>query len=143
SDLHTVFMSSTAKGGSLVRVDTTDDGNGTLDWNPASTNELYDRGRLTIQRAMDEAEAMFPTRPVVFGGVIWWQGNDMSATDPPWTEYEAALHDLLTAYGEDVLNGTDPRLHTGRFYYLNSAVRRDDPYPPPNPNHPDYHFAFD
>src|SRR5690606_33794910 len=121
-----------SKGGSLVRVDTTPDGNGLQDWNPASSGELFDQGKATIANAMAKARAQFPNDHVVFGGVLWWQGNDLGSTHPDgffdgtWEDVRQAYADLLYHFGEDVANNPAHAGYGGRFYFMNSPVKRDE-----------------
>jgi hypothetical protein len=118
---HVLFMSSSAEGGSrLVH----SDGN-PEDWHPTS-GEIYPSAKGIIQNAMLEAEAYFTdtqteTYEIVFGGVLWIQGNDLRDALSPWPEYHAALYDLLEAYGEDVV-----AVGGGGFYSVNSNIPKNE-----------------
>jgi hypothetical protein len=121
-----LFVSSAALGGSEIRPTA-----GDPDWHPTS-NELYADGIATITSAMQEAQALAASLPgdqsVVFGGVLWNQGNDLMDIPPPWTAYTDALRDLLTAFEEEVIRGPDLNLHDGRFYFINTSIRGDQDY---------------
>jgi hypothetical protein len=128
-----LFMSSVALGGqsllpeSAGRVVANPD---TLDWSPSSDGELYDLGVATIDAAMTRANALVdslaPTYEVVFGGVLWIQGNDLRDIPPRWTAYRDALHGLLDAFHNDVIEGAavsgDFDYVDARFYHVNTPV---------------------
>jgi hypothetical protein len=136
---HVLFMTSGAKGGSTLF----DNEGNPLDWSLEPGNDLFPDGVQAIKDAMEIADEMFddPETDVVFGGVLWNQGNDLFEveTDPyPWVGYRAALHAHLEGFAEFVLNDpTDPRLAEGRFYFINSGAYRADELTQA------YYFAYD
>jgi hypothetical protein len=137
---HILFMSSGAKGGSTLL-----DRDTPLDWSLLPGNVLFSEGVQAIQDAMDEARAMFPnpqTHEIVFGGVLWNQGNDFFHVFPdgtvnsyPWDDYRADLHAHLQAFADAVL--ADPNLASGRFYFINAGAFREDAL------NGEYYYAYD
>ncbi len=127
---HLFFLSSAARGSTLVSpVEPRVTPNPDLDWHPDSDDdELYAAGLAAISGAMTAAAIEFPASEgytVEFGGVLWNQGNDFRQPGqlPPWTSYRGYLHDLLTAFGEDVVAGAAVGPYPdARFYYINALL---------------------
>jgi hypothetical protein len=138
-----LFMSSVTLGGKHVLPDS--GGRvvrdlSSFDWSPASDDELYDLGVATIDAAMHRADSLVGSLQyaVVFGGVLWTQGNDLRLEDgeavpPPWVAYRGGLDTLLTAFRNDVIEGGQVSgefdYSDARFYYVNTPVFLDATIP--------------
>ena len=110
SNGHVVFMSSLADGGSGEQ------------WNPGQSH--YRDGVATITNAMAKARAQFPTRTVVFGGVLWNLSPGLSGPNGvyPWASYRTDLHALLEAFEQDVVDNPNHAGFGGRFYLINTVI---------------------
>ncbi|MDX1421057.1 MAG: T9SS type A sorting domain-containing protein [Rubricoccaceae bacterium] len=99
----------------------------------------YLTGTQAIDNAMAVAEAQFgATHEVVFGGVVWnlspglseeyFSSGQNALDDYPWSLYRVDLRTLLAAYGDYVSSHPNTQVHDGRFYLINTIIRRDDAY---------------